>query len=115
MKLLIAITMMFLIVSCSAEEDTTLRDQINDYEKSIISLENELKEIKNSVQDLESLELRILSLEQNLKVLTEKVDSNKGNEYLLCLIDKLDNDINILFTGYSKDFFNLPVNCEDLK
>jgi uncharacterized protein YcfL len=53
MKLLIAIMMMFLIVSCASEEDTTFEDQIRDYE------------------------LRILALEENLKVLTKKVDSNQ--------------------------------------
>ena len=79
MKLLIAITMMFLIVSCAAEEDTSFEDQIRDYE------------------------LRILALEQNLKILTEKVDSN--HQVNTNKINKLNNS--------SVDYFYIGQMIDD--
>jgi hypothetical protein len=38
MKLFIAISMIFLVISCSGEENTILQDQISDYELKITEL-----------------------------------------------------------------------------
>ena len=48
MKILIAITMMFLIVSCSSAE-TTFKDEIREYELRIMSLEKQTKDMQKQI------------------------------------------------------------------
>ena len=52
MKLFIFISMIFLIISCSNQENTVLQDQISDYELKITQLENDLKRIQKQLDNL---------------------------------------------------------------
>ncbi len=65
MKLFIVIPMIFLIISCSNEENTVLKDQISNYELKITELEN-----KNS-----NYELKIVELENDLKRIQKQLDN----------------------------------------
>ena len=65
MKLFIVISMIFLIISCSNQENTVLQDQISDYESKITQLEN-----KNN-----NYELKIIKLENDLKRIQKQLDN----------------------------------------
>jgi len=65
MKLFIFISMIFLIISCSNQENTVLQDQISDYESKITHLEN-----KNN-----NYELKIIELENDLKRIQKQLDN----------------------------------------
>ena len=65
MKLFIAISMIFLVISCLGEENTILQDQISDYELKITELENQ-----NS-----KYELKIVELENDLKRIQKQLDN----------------------------------------
>ena len=65
MKLFIFISMIFLIISCSNQENTVLQDQISDYELKITQLEN-----KNN-----NYELKIIELENDLKRIQKQLDN----------------------------------------
>ena len=65
MKIFIVISMIFLVISCSKEENTILQDQISDYELKITELEN-----KNS-----DYELKIVELEDDLKRIQKQLDN----------------------------------------
>ena len=65
MKLFIVISMVFLIISCSNQENTVLQDQISDYESKITQLEN-----KNN-----NYELKIIELENDLKRIQKQLDN----------------------------------------
>ena len=65
MKMFIVISMIFLIISCSNEENTILQDQISDYEVKIIELENQNN----------NYELKIVELENDLKRIQKQLDN----------------------------------------
>ena len=65
MKFFIIISMIFLVISCSNEENTILLDQISDYELKITELENQ-----NS-----NYELKIVELENDLKRIQKQLDN----------------------------------------
>ena len=65
MKMFIVISMIFLIISCSDEENTILQNQISDYELKNTELEN-----KNS-----DYELKIAELENDLKRIQKQLDN----------------------------------------
>ena len=65
MKLFTVISMIFLIISCSNQENTVLQDQISDYESKITQLEN-----KNN-----NYELKIIELENDLKRIQNQLDN----------------------------------------
>ena len=65
MKLFIVTSMIFLIISCSNQENTVLQDQISDYESKIAQLEN-----KNN-----NYELKIIELENDLKRIQKQLDN----------------------------------------
>ena len=65
MKLFIAISMIFLVISCSGEENTILQDQISDYELKITELENQNNSYK----------LKIVELENDLKRIQKQLDN----------------------------------------
>ena len=65
MKFFIIISMIFLIISCSNQENTILLDQISDYELKITELKN-----KNS-----DYELKIVELENDLKRIQKQLDN----------------------------------------
>ena len=65
MKLFIVLSMIFLTISCSNQENTVLQDQISDYESKITQLEN-----KNN-----NYELKIVELENDLKRIQKQLDN----------------------------------------
>ena len=65
MKFFIIISMIFLIISCSNQENTILLDQISDYELKIIELENQNN----------NYELKIVELENDLKRIQKQLDN----------------------------------------
>ena len=65
MKLFIVTSMIFLIISCSNQENIVLQDQISDYESKITQLEN-----KNN-----NYELKIIELENDLKRIQKQLDN----------------------------------------
>ena len=65
MKLFIVISMIFLIISCSNEENTVLQSQISNYEEKIIKLENQNN----------NYELKIVELENDLKRIQKQLDN----------------------------------------
>ena len=65
MKFCIVVSMIFLIISCSNEENTILQNQISDYEVKITELENQ-----NS-----NYELKIVELENDLKRIQKQLDN----------------------------------------
>ena len=65
MKLFIVISMIFLIISCSSEENTILQDQVSDYKVKITELEN---------QNI-NYELKIVELENDLKRIQKQLDN----------------------------------------
>ena len=44
--------MIFLVISCSNEENTILLDQISDYKLKIVELEDDLKRIQKQLDNL---------------------------------------------------------------
>ncbi len=65
MKFFIIISMIFLVISCSKEENTILQDQISYYEVKITELENQNN----------NYELKIVELENDLKRIQKQLDN----------------------------------------
>ncbi len=65
MKFFIVVSMIFLIISCSNEENTILQNQISDYELKITELENQKS----------NYELKIVELENDLKRIQKQLDN----------------------------------------
>ena len=65
MKFFLVVSMIFLIISCSNEENTILQNQISDYELKITELENQKS----------NYELKIVELENDLKRIQKQLDN----------------------------------------
>ncbi len=65
MKFFIIISIIFLVISCSNEENTILQDQISDYEVKITKLENQNN----------NYELKIAELRNDLKRIQKQLDN----------------------------------------
>ena len=65
MKLFTVISMIFLIISCSNEENKVLQNQISDYEAKITNLENQNN----------NYELKIVELENDIKRIQIQLDN----------------------------------------